>query len=87
MISKPSHLINNCHLSRSHCECDELFYRCLKAVEPTNPKAGDIGNLFFNVLSLQCAKDTRTNPCQNATQPCTGRGTLKLEFRMPKERF
>merc|ERR1712062_910305 len=56
---------NNYHLyTKSHCACDDLFYECLKTAAATgSQRARSIGNLFFNVLSLQCAAPTYPKIC------------------------
>lgn len=42
-------------VTRSHCDCDEMFYNCLKSA---GSPVGDImGALYFNVADLYCAED------------------------------
>ena len=74
----------NYHLyTKSHCACDDLFYKvrvnlhpqisfvkkikslqCLKtAAASGSGRARAIGNLFFNVLSLQCAAPNYPKVC------------------------
>lgn len=48
-------------LFRSHCECDDLFFQCLK--KSREDKAHAIGNVFFNVLGLQCAEPIYPKVC------------------------
>ncbi|XP_071857971.1 phospholipase A2-like [Bombus fervidus] len=45
-------LLNNGIFTRSSCECDRAFYRCLK--EADNIFATNIGRTYFNVLRPQC---------------------------------
>ncbi|XP_014226091.1 uncharacterized protein LOC106651910 [Trichogramma pretiosum] len=47
-------LVNNGIFTRSHCECDSNFYRCLKKTRSLI--AGNIGVTYFNVLRPQCFK-------------------------------
>ncbi|XP_043260284.1 phospholipase A2-like [Colletes gigas] len=45
-------LLNNGIFTRSHCDCDGQFYRCLK--EAKSLVATNIGTTYFNVLRPQC---------------------------------
>ncbi|XP_074598478.1 acidic phospholipase A2 PA4-like [Brevipalpus obovatus] len=45
-------VINFSLFTRSHCECDESFYNCLKSTK--SPLADIIGNLYFNILQIGC---------------------------------
>uniref|UniRef100_A0A4Q8K2W1 Phospholipase A2 n=1 Tax=Liphistius sp. SGP-2016 TaxID=1905180 RepID=A0A4Q8K2W1_9ARAC len=47
-------LINEADYTRSHCDCDEKFSKCLKKTNTRS--ANNVGNLFFNKLTLQCFK-------------------------------
>merc|ERR1712227_235227 len=38
--------------TKSHCQCDEIFYDCLKAAN--SEIADNIGKLFFNVIEMEC---------------------------------
>lgn len=52
---------NNHPYTKSHCECDDLFFQCLK--KSREDKAHAIGNVFFNVLGLQCAEPIYPKVC------------------------
>ncbi|KAG8231738.1 hypothetical protein J437_LFUL012016 [Ladona fulva] len=45
-------LTNYSIYSKSHCECDEMFYNCLKRT--SHPNALMIGNFYFNLLRVPC---------------------------------
>ncbi|KOC70729.1 Phospholipase A2 [Habropoda laboriosa] len=45
-------LVNNGIFTRSSCDCDSEFYRCLK--EASNIVAFNIGKTYFNILRPQC---------------------------------
>jgi len=38
--------------TKSHCDCDERFFNCLREVQSN--KADAVGKLFFNFLKIQC---------------------------------
>lgn len=48
-------LLNNGIFTRSSCNCDDAFYRCLK--EANNILATHIGTTYFNILRPQCFKE------------------------------
>ena len=45
-------LKNTGKFTRSHCDCDNEFYRCLKSVNTLVSK--QVGVVYFNVLGPQC---------------------------------
>lgn len=47
-------LFNNGIFTRSPCDCDDAFYRCLK--DANNIVAFNIGTTYFNILKPQCFK-------------------------------
>ncbi|XP_034189624.2 phospholipase A2-like [Osmia lignaria lignaria] len=47
-------LLNNGIFTRSPCDCDDAFYRCLK--DANNIVAFKIGATYFNILKPQCFK-------------------------------
>ncbi|CAB3387398.1 Hypothetical predicted protein [Cloeon dipterum] len=47
-------LINNSIYSKSHCECDSAFYRCLKDLN--SPTADVMGNIYFNIVQVPCVE-------------------------------
>lgn len=54
-------LINLSLYTKSHCDCDEDFLKCLK--RSTNSYATMLGNFYFNVLKVQCIKEERPLIC------------------------
>lgn len=48
-------LKNSGKFTRSHCDCDQKFYKCLKQVNTM--LSNQIGNFYFNVLGHQCFKE------------------------------
>lgn len=50
--------------TRSHCSCELEFFRCLKAVK--DPLATTIGQLYFNVLKMECLNTvSNSNPASS----------------------
>ncbi|XP_054166387.1 phospholipase A2-like isoform X2 [Oppia nitens] len=54
-------LINLSLYTKSHCDCDEDFLKCLK--RSSNSYATMLGNFYFNVLKVQCIKEERPVVC------------------------
>ena len=56
-------------LFRSHCACDDIFYKCLKNViwnrdkSSTSETAQNVGNMFFNMLHLDCIQPVYPKIC------------------------
>lgn len=48
-------LKNSGKFTRSHCDCDKDFYKCLKSVNTI--VSNQIGTIYFNVLGPQCFKE------------------------------
>lgn len=48
--------------TKSHCDCDADFYRCLR--EARSRTADMLGNLYFNVMKLQCMREERMKICR-----------------------
>ncbi|XP_076635978.1 phospholipase A2-like [Colletes latitarsis] len=63
-------LLNIGIFTRSHCDCNEHFYHCLKEAE--SPIAKDIGFTYFNILRPQCFKESY--PIKN----CKTKAELRL---------
>jgi len=51
--------------TKTHCECDEKFYNCLKSVG--TDKADAVGKFFFNFIQIQCIKDEASACNRNDT--------------------
>ncbi|KAL1497403.1 hypothetical protein ABEB36_008380 [Hypothenemus hampei] len=51
-------ILNNSLYTKSHCECDEHLYNCLKSQQHI-PIANIMGNIFFNFAGLECVGDGR----------------------------
>ncbi|XP_067206912.1 phospholipase A2 hemilipin isoform X1 [Linepithema humile] len=52
-------ICNNSPITRSHCDCDAKFRRCLQNLN--TEVANTLGALFFNVIQVTCFKERR--PC------------------------
>ncbi|XP_024939875.1 uncharacterized protein LOC107266792 isoform X2 [Cephus cinctus] len=52
-------ICNNSPFTRSHCDCDAQFRRCLQNLN--TEVANTLGALFFNVIQVTCFKERR--PC------------------------
>lgn len=53
--------VRNLHpYTKVYCDCDDRFYSCLK--EAGDEKANAVGNLFFNMIGVQCIQEER-RPC------------------------
>ncbi|XP_012141138.1 phospholipase A2 isoform X2 [Megachile rotundata] len=52
-------LCNNSPFTRSHCDCDAKFRRCLQNLN--TEVANTLGALFFNVIQVTCFEERR--PC------------------------
>nr|XP_050860650.1 phospholipase A2 hemilipin isoform X1 [Vespula vulgaris]XP_050860652.1 phospholipase A2 hemilipin isoform X1 [Vespula vulgaris]XP_050860653.1 phospholipase A2 hemilipin isoform X1 [Vespula vulgaris] len=62
-------ICNNSPFTRSHCDCDAKFRRCLQNLN--TEVANTIGALFFNVIQVTCFKERR--PCsewQRSSEKC-----------------
>ncbi|CAG2172352.1 unnamed protein product, partial [Oppiella nova] len=57
--------------SRSHCDCDEDFLKCLK--RSSNSYAQMLGNFYFNVLKVQCIKEERPVVCVEIRKNSNGK--------------
>lgn len=55
-------VLNIAFYTKSHCDCDADFYRCLREVH--SKTADMLGNLYFNVMKLQCMREERVKVCR-----------------------
>lgn len=55
-------VLNIALYTKSHCDCDADFYRCLREVHSRT--ADMLGNLYFNVMKLQCMREERMKVCR-----------------------
>lgn len=55
-------VLNIALYTKSHCDCDADFYRCLR--EAHSRTADMLGNLYFNVMKLQCMHQERMKICR-----------------------
>lgn len=56
-FSKRYNLANNSIYSKSHCDCDDMLFDCLKA---TNTSAAHLmGHIYFNIVQVPCLEDKR----------------------------
>ncbi|KAF7286500.1 hypothetical protein GWI33_005136 [Rhynchophorus ferrugineus] len=51
-------LENNSLYTKSHCECDQRLFDCLKK-QQFIPVANLLGNIYFNVARVQCVDDAK----------------------------
>lgn len=60
---------NNHPYTKSHCACDDIFYKCLKNVVFNPAKstsldaAQNVGSMFFNMLHLDCIQPVYPKIC------------------------
>ncbi|ERL84771.1 hypothetical protein D910_02196 [Dendroctonus ponderosae] len=69
--SQKYNLSNNSIYTKSHCECDEHLYKCLKS-QTDIPIANFMGNIYFNIAALECVDDEKEG---------------NRSFRSPRRRF
>ncbi|XP_074600248.1 uncharacterized protein LOC141854463 [Brevipalpus obovatus] len=80
-------VINFSLFTRSHCKCDESFFKCLKSTK--SPLADAIGNFYFNILQVGCLDNSnnyRTNAdCQKSylSKKCA----FRRLYSRPKVKF
>ncbi|XP_075235007.1 phospholipase A2-like [Lycorma delicatula] len=55
--SSTYNLFNSAPYARLHCDCDDIFYRCLKGAEKHTNSAYLIGNIYFNLLFTKCFRE------------------------------
>lgn len=80
------------YFNRSHCLCDLEFFRCLKAVE--DPLATTVGQLYFNLLQIQCLTPASPHSRVSQRNPPRPKGgihptysSLKLRDGEPRSSF
>jgi len=69
------HAINYHPYTKSHCACDDLLYNCLKRLASEKQQFGpdtasiasSIGNVYFNVIGIECAEPKYQKTCLNYT--------------------
>ncbi|XP_008201526.1 group 3 secretory phospholipase A2 isoform X1 [Tribolium castaneum] len=59
-------ICNDSPFTRSHCDCDATFRRCLQNVNTET--ANTIGAIFFNVVQVICFKER--SPCSKQQSDC-----------------
>lgn len=82
-------ICNNSPYTRSHCDCDAAFRRCLQNVN--SETANTIGAIFFNIVQVICFKER--SPCtqwqssneidamkNTNTSAMTNNSTCEIEF-------
>ncbi|KAJ9587395.1 hypothetical protein L9F63_019096, partial [Diploptera punctata] len=57
-------LTNENFFTKSHCSCDDRFWKCLKS--RNTPLASLMGNVYFNIMRVPCVEETDTT-CDKAT--------------------
>ncbi|XP_014237943.1 uncharacterized protein LOC106659773 isoform X1 [Trichogramma pretiosum] len=63
-------ICNKSPFTRSHCDCDAKFRRCLQTIN--TEVANTLGALFFNVIQVTCFKERR---------PCSQWQSASLQWR------
>lgn len=53
--SKRYNLTNSSLYTKSHCQCDDNLYDCLKGSD--SPTAHIMGNVYFNLVQVPCVED------------------------------
>ncbi|XP_015592725.1 uncharacterized protein LOC107266601 [Cephus cinctus] len=51
-------LTNYSLYTKSHCNCDDLLYKCLKAA--SHPSGNVMGRIYFNLVKVPCIEDEGT---------------------------
>ena len=72
-------LFNFAPYTKSHCDCDQMFYNCLKAVNSS--KADAVGDVFFNVLGIQCVEQRLSRGCHQNINAEARDGNVSAEKR------
>ncbi|KAF7284694.1 hypothetical protein GWI33_021707 [Rhynchophorus ferrugineus] len=67
-------ICNNTPYTRSHCDCDEKFKKCLQDLK--TPIANLIGEVFFNIVGIVCFKEQ---------PPCVQQGSKTEETLIDEE--
>ncbi|XP_017884610.1 acidic phospholipase A2 PA4 isoform X2 [Ceratina calcarata] len=80
-------ICNNAPFTRSHCDCDAKFRRCLQNLN--SEVANTLGALFFNVVQVTCFKERR--PCSQwqrtgYTESVSNRLCSQYKFR-PSDKY
>ena len=55
-------LINLSLYTKSHCDCDEDFKRCLR--QANSKSAEMLANFYFNIMKVQCLREDVTFVCR-----------------------
>lgn len=76
-------LCNNALYTKSHCDCDARFRRCLGAIG--SETANLIGSIFFNVVQVSCFKEKR--PCYPEDVDDRGRCRMRFHAQARYEEF
>ncbi|KAL3274088.1 hypothetical protein HHI36_015505 [Cryptolaemus montrouzieri] len=62
--SKKYNLNNDSLYTKSHCNCDDIFYSCMK--RQTTRSAQILGQIYFNLVKVPCLQDNeKENPLEN----------------------
>ncbi|XP_031831912.1 acidic phospholipase A2 PA4 isoform X2 [Nomia melanderi] len=80
-------ICNNSPFTRSHCDCDAKFRRCLQNLN--SEVANTLGALFFNVVQVTCFEERR--PCSQwqrngYTESVSNRLCSQFHFR-PSDKY
>ncbi|CAB3365189.1 Hypothetical predicted protein [Cloeon dipterum] len=78
-------LKNEGKFTRSHCDCDDEFYECLKTAD--NLVSAKVGLTYFNVLRPQCFREERpVSRCAKTIGVAVTKRCVKYEFSDGNER-
>ncbi|KAK6626308.1 hypothetical protein RUM43_006619 [Polyplax serrata] len=58
--------------TKTHCDCDDIFYDCLKALHTT--RANILGDIYFNVARFMCVEDIPPELVTTSTKKFVYRG-------------
>ncbi|XP_063926684.1 phospholipase A2 hemilipin isoform X2 [Zophobas morio] len=74
-------ICNDSPFTRSHCDCDATFRRCLQNVNTES--ANTIGAIFFNIVQVICFKER--SPCSQLQSNNTSKDYPDIDVRFQAE--
>ncbi|PSN46511.1 hypothetical protein C0J52_09037 [Blattella germanica] len=74
-------ICNNSPFTRSHCDCDMRFRRCLQSLNTDT--ANTLGAVFFNVAQVTCFTESR--PCPQLLAGCGARFRALAQYTVENE--
>lgn len=74
-------LVNFSVYTKSHCDCDTNFYKCLKAAR--SETADIVGNFYFNIMKTTCLAEYVPVYCMRAKRDPGPEGPMRcVEWRL-----